>query len=168
MKIEKILKIIAFIFGIVYACFILNIIMSLIISVCFNKYDNYKDISKYVNKNYNYLEEKAKKCINDNKISCSKITKGYPIVIKKITVLKKDEERRNTIVEFMTAGRGLVPSSTYIGFYYSEDDVPASFQNGTEELKQIEKNEWEWIGNGDNHGKTTKIRKKWYYFEASF
>lgn len=31
------------------------------------------------------------------------------------------------IVQFWCGGKGLVPSTTYYGFYYSEDDVPVCY-----------------------------------------
>ena len=62
----------------------------------------------------------------------------------------------------------MVPSSTYIGFYYSKNDTPAAFQNEKFDLKEIEKNKWDWKEDGDNHGITIKIRDHWYYYEASF
>ena len=73
----------------------------------------------------------------------------------------------NTIVQFSTGGKGLAPSSIYIGFYYSKNDTPASFQNAYS-LEKVGKNKWEWNDVGDNHGTTIKIRDNWYYFDASF
>lgn len=122
-----------------------------------NKYNDYTTISKYVNENYNELYEVAQEYINGNKPE-------YKEEIKRISVYNDD----NTIVEFSTGGSGMVPSSTYIGFYYSENDTPAAFQNEKFDLKKIGKNKWEWKEDGDNHGITIKIRDNWYYYEASF
>ena len=134
------------------------ILVLFIVSGCnFNKYNDYKTISKYVNENYNDLYKIAKESINGNKIE-------YKKEIKRISVYKED----NTIVEFSMGGSGMVPSSTYIGFYYSKNDIPAAFQNEKFDLKEIEKNKWEWKEDGDNHGITIKIRDNWYYYEASF
>lgn len=57
---------------------------------------------------------------------------------------------------------------TYYGCYYSPDDVPLAFQNTEVNLVQVGKNRWEWTAEGDNHGMTSKIRGKWYFFKASF
>lgn len=134
------------------------ILVLLIVSGCnFNKYNDYKTISKYVNENYNDLYKIAKEYINGNKIE-------YKKEIKRISVYKED----NTIVEFLTRGYGMAPSSKYIGFYYSENDTPVAFQNEKFDLNKIGKNKWEWKQNGDNHGITIKIRNHWYYYEASF
>ena len=123
------------------------ILVLFIVSGCnFNKYNDYKTISKYVNENYNDLYKIAKESINGNKIE-------YKKEIKRISVYKED----NTIVEFSMGGSGMVPSSTYIGFYYSKNDIPAAFQNEKFDLKEIEKNKWEWKEDGDNHGITIKI-----------
>ena len=57
---------------------------------------------------------------------------------------------------------------TYYGCYYSPDDVPLAFQNTDVELIQDGHAYWEWEAEGDNHGSTSKIMERWYYFEASF
>ena len=72
------------------------------------------------------------------------------------------------MVEFMLGGRGLAPSSTYYGCYYSPDDVPLAFQNMDVKLTQDGHDYWVWTEVGDNRGATAKIKDKWYYFEASF
>ena len=129
-----------------------------------NPYNNYNDISKYVNENYEELEHIAIEYMNGNELD-------KPQYVKSISVHSPDKlyvNSNNTIVEFHQGGRGLVSSSTYYGFYYSKNDIPASFQNSGGELTEYEKNKWSWKGVGDNHGSTIKIRDNWYYFEASF
>ncbi len=75
----------------------------------------------------------------------------------------------HTIVEYMVTGRGLVPSSQYYGFFYSEDDVPACFQGVEMPLVQISDGEWEWREkHGDNRGRIRRIEQCWFYFEAAF
>lgn len=140
------------------------IILFIILSCTYKKEDNFESISEYVNENYEELEKIAKEYIKGNNVD-------YPKIISNISVHGKDDIyvfSNNTIVEFMVKGYGLVPSSTYIGFYYSENDIPAAFQNENRELNKIKQNRWEWIGTGDNHGITIKIRNNWYYYEASF
>lgn len=77
------------------------------------------------------------------------------------------QDGQNTIVEFLIMARGLVPSSTYSGCYYSLCDLPAAYEPGTE-LVQNGPEEWSWQADGDNHGITRKLSDGWYYFEASF
>lgn len=72
------------------------------------------------------------------------------------------------MIQFMLGGRGLAPSSTYFGCYYSPDDVPLAFQNMDVKLTQDGHDYWVWTEVGDNRGATAKIKDKWYYFEASF
>ena len=47
------------------------------------------------------------------------------------------------MVEFCTSSFGFVPSTTYKGFYYSEDDEPHGFQNVPVEFVKNE-NGWSW------------------------
>ena len=73
-------------------------------------------------------------------------------------------EGENSIVEFSIGSK----FKQYCGFYYSEDDVPVAFQNAPVELQQLETDKWEWKAEGDNKGKTIKIKDNWYYYEAMF
>lgn len=72
------------------------------------------------------------------------------------------------LVEFDCWGWGLAPSSKYIGFYYSANDIPMAYCGAKYEL--IEDGDgWSWQEpESDNHGYTEKIMDKWYYYEASF
>ncbi len=72
------------------------------------------------------------------------------------------------IVQFFSGGFGLVPSSTYYGFYYSEDDVPVAYANSNNKLTVVSDNEWAWDDGTDNGGITKKISEHWYYYEAWF
>ena len=59
------------------------------------------------------------------------------------------------MVEFCTGSFGLIPSTTYKGFYYSEDDEPHGFQDVPVEF-------------GDNTQYTERIAAHWYWYEAKF
>lgn len=74
------------------------------------------------------------------------------------------------IVQFYYSGTGIVTSSTYYGFYYSKDDVPAAFQNGAYELVPASDSEWAWEEDEgtDNGGLTKRITDNWFYYEAWF
>lgn len=61
----------------------------------------------------------------------------------------------------------LFTGSGYCGFYYSPDDVPLSFQNGVLPLAETDGG-WEWHGEGDNRGFTSRLSPRWYFFEAHF
>lgn len=71
------------------------------------------------------------------------------------------------MIEFFVTGRGIVPASSYYGFYYSVDGVPLAFQNAKVTLGEKEDG-WEWTEAGDNRGYTEHITGNWYYYEASF
>ena len=84
------------------------------------------------------------------------------------TIRIKKCVNRPDMVEFFCWGQGLVPSSTYTGFYYSENDEPIPFQGVMQELF-ADGDGWSWQEpKSDNHGYTEKIMDKWYYYEASF
>lgn len=113
----------------------------------------YKEFSIFVNENETELEKVAERYLKGEHIS-------YPNKIKSVSVY----EGENNIVEFSVGSK----VKQYCGFYYSANNVPVVFQNAPVELKEIESNEWEWKAEGDNKGKTIKIKDKWYYYEATF
>lgn len=76
-------------------------------------------------------------------------------------------EGEHSMTEFLIGASGFGSETNYYGCYYSYDDVPLAFQNLDTTLVK-EGDFWTWVGEGDNCGITTKIRDKWYYFEASF
>lgn len=74
------------------------------------------------------------------------------------------------MVEFHTGGWGLVPSSTYKGFYYSADDTHKLFSAayGEKTTMEIHGDHASWTDGTDNHGISIRITEKWFWFEASF
>lgn len=72
------------------------------------------------------------------------------------------------IVQFYHSGAGLVPSTTYYGFYYSKDNVPVAYQNCGYETVPASDNEWMWDDGTDNGGLTKRITDCWFYYEAWF
>ena len=113
----------------------------------------YKEFSIFVNENETELEKVAESYLKGENTK-------YPNKIKSVAFY----EGENSIVEFSIGSK----FKQYCGFYYSEDDVPVSFQNAPIELRQLETDEWEWNAEGDNKGKTIKIKDNWYYYEATF
>ena len=69
-------------------------------------------------------------------------------------------------VAFSCGGWGLVPSSSYYGFYYSPSG-PVGFQ-GTDVELSPQDGGYAWQGEGDNHGFTRQIAGDFYYYEAHF
>ncbi|MGI6255677.1 MAG: hypothetical protein ACOYJZ_08595 [Acutalibacter sp.] len=69
-------------------------------------------------------------------------------------------------VEFSCDGWGLVPSSSYYGFYYSPQG-PRAFQGVEVELTPQDGG-YAWQAEGDNHGFTREIGNGFYYYEAHF
>lgn len=74
------------------------------------------------------------------------------------------------VVEFQTGAWGLVPSSTYKGFYYSADDTHKVFSvaNADAVHLEIDGDHASWTDGTDNHGTSVRIREKWFWYEASF
>ena len=72
------------------------------------------------------------------------------------------------MVQFDVGGFGLVPSSSYWGFYYSPGDEPMGFDGAEVEFTESGKG-WLWQEEkGDNRNYTEKITDNWYYFKAEF
>lgn len=74
------------------------------------------------------------------------------------------------MVEFHTGGWGLVPSSTYNGFYYSADNTHKLFSAAYDEKTslEIDGDHASWADGTDNHGISIRITENWFWFEASF
>lgn len=58
--------------------------------------------------------------------------------------------------------------NSYYGCYYSPQDIPLPFQNSGDALTEKKDGVWTWSSVGDNHGETRRLKKGWYYFQASF
>ena len=78
-----------------------------------------------------------------------------------------ERSRESPIIEFTTGSFGIVPASSYKGFYYSVDGAPAAFQNSNIPLTETEPGHWTWSSQG-NEGTTEHITGNWYTFSASF
>ena len=72
------------------------------------------------------------------------------------------------IVQFFSSGFGLTPSSTYCGFYYSEDGIPAAYQNVDVPLTPAGEDAWRWSDGTDNGGMTRRITEHWFSYRAWF
>ncbi|BAL01110.1 hypothetical protein OBV_39110 [Oscillibacter valericigenes Sjm18-20] len=72
------------------------------------------------------------------------------------------------IVQFYYGGFGIAPASKYYGFYYSPDDVPTAYENVNCRLSAVSGDEWAWSDGTDNGGRTLRIIKNWFYYEAWF
>lgn len=72
----------------------------------------------------------------------------------------------HVIVEYTVTAFGIAPASAYRGFFWSQDDVPVSFQNAGTDLVQSGEAEWRWSAEGDDHGLVRRIAPGWFYFEA--
>ena len=72
------------------------------------------------------------------------------------------------MVEFRTGGYGLVPSSTYEGFYYSREDIHLPFQGNTDLTMEPREGYATWNDGYGNWGKSWRIFEHWYWYQAYF
>ncbi|MEA4814297.1 MAG: hypothetical protein VB112_05285 [Oscillospiraceae bacterium] len=115
-------------------------------------------IKNFVNQNSEELVTVAEAYLNSD--TRTKTYKGVEVE----QVFRGD----NDIVQFYYCGVGIVPASKYYGFYYSPDDVPTAYQNTNYSLSAVSDDEWEWSDGTDNGGRTKRIMKNWFYYEAWF
>ena len=109
--------------------------------------DHPAGIERFVAANQAALEEIAADCLRGSQTAAR--YKGV-----EIEGVFPGEHR---IVQFFSSGFGLVPSSTYCGFYYSENGVPAAYQNVDVPLTPAGENRWRWSDGTDNGGVTRRI-----------
>lgn len=136
-----------------------GIILATIILVAFMTVFKNKIIQVYVATFHNSLETYSENLLDDR----STVNDTYGL-------WKVDINHEYNTVEFMTGSFGLVPSSTYKGFYYSADNSHKVFSVANHWATPLEVNGdyATWTDGTDNHGTSTRIIDKWFWFEASF
>lgn len=137
---------------------LIGVIVAFLIAFFFLKSNKEEKISDFVADNKTELEEIAQDWLNGT----TTVNECNGVAVEGVY------SGKHQIVQFMYGGTGLVPSTTYYGFYYSEDDVPACFQNVDYELKSTSDNEWTWSDGTDNGGVTKRISECWFYYKAWF
>ena len=120
--------------------------------------DHPAGVERFVTANQAALEEIAADCLRGSQTAAR--YKGV-----EIEGVFPGEHR---IVQFFSSGFGLVPSSTYCGFYYSEDGVPAAYQNVDVPLTPAGEDAWRWSDGTDNGGMTRRITEHWFSYRAWF
>lgn len=118
-------------------------------------------------------ERRIKNFVNQNSeelVTISEASLNSDITTKTYKGVKVEQVFRgdNDIVQFYYGGVGIAPASKYYGFYYSPDDIPTAYQNTNSKLSAVSDDEWEWSDGTDNGGRTIKIMKNWFYYEAWF
>lgn len=76
-----------------------------------------------------------------------------------------------TAVDFYCGGVGIAPSSTYVGFFYTEENDPAAIwcAPGSADMLTPSGNGLSWREtNGDNRYYTEHICGNFYYYESSY
>lgn len=115
-------------------------------------------IERFVTESQAALEEIALDCLDGNQA-----VEWYGGV--RVEGVFPGEHR---IVQFCSGGLGLPPSSAYWGFYYSEDGVPAAYQNVDIPLTPAGEGQWSWSDGTDNGGVTRRITEHWFSYRAWF
>lgn len=118
-------------------------------------------------------ERRIKNFVNQNSTELVAIAEAYLNSDTTTKTYKSVEVEQvfsgdHDIVQFYYGGVGIVPASKYYGFYYSPDDVPTAYQNVNCRLSAVSDDEWEWSDGTDNGGRTIRIMKNWFYYEAWF
>ena len=125
----------------------------------------YRRISRFVTKNEAALTEIAEEVLK-GKIYSETEYRGVEV--------EGLFEGDHPMVQFYSFGTGLVPSSTYYGFYYSPEDVPLPYQNADDHYavtgnpENAKPGTTSYQGYGDNGGRTIRIMPCWFYYEAWF
>ena len=100
------------------------------------------------------------------------IADNDPDRAKDVTGIQDIHVEKDTYVEFYCGGSGLVPSSSYYGFYYSPDDLPLAVDVTVTENLRPEGNGFGWKQSGgwdgDNWYYTERIMENWYYYESHY
>lgn len=88
--------------------------------------------------------------------------------VKDLDRWRSKEDGSVWIADFYVGGWGLVPSSTYWGFYKTTNGEPAAYQGADDTLSK-DGDGWSWQQPaGDNTYYTEEICDGWYYYRASF
>ena len=136
-------------------------LICLLILICFalsSCADNLskKQIFALVRENHAFLQQ----CIDESDPARAVTVKG----IQDTYVNNKEG-----YVEFYCGGAGLVPSSSYYGFYYSPADIPLAVDVTETDNLTPKDNGWGWKEpDGDNIYYTERIMDCWYYYESHF
>ncbi len=104
---------------------------------------------------------------HDFLIQC--ITDNDPDRAKEVTGIQRVHIEKDVYVEFYCGGSGLIPSSSYYGFYYSPDDLPLAVDVTLTENLGPEGDGFGWEElDGDNWYYTERIMENWYYYESHY
>ena len=97
------------------------------------------------------------------------ITDDDPDRAKEVAGVQSVRIKKNEYVEFYCGGSGLVPSSSYYGFYYSPDDIPLAVDVTLTDNLGPRGNGFGWEEpGGDNRYYTERIMENWYYYESHY
>ena len=84
----------------------------------------------------------------------------------KDTIVKNVYRYGDGIIEFYCGGTGIVTSSTYCGFYFSENDVPNALEfSNSAQFEQTSEGVYEWRSEDRQKAfYTERIQTNWFYY----
>ncbi len=134
----------------------LLIMTCIVLSSCADNLISKKQIFTLVEQNYKFLQQ----CIDESDPDRALTVKG----IKDNRVNEEEE-----YVRFDCGATGIVPASSYYGFYYSPADIPLAVDVTVTDNLTPQNNGWGWKEpDGDNIYYTERIMDCWYYYESHF
>ncbi len=129
-----------------------------ILFICMITGDKKRNIIKRVEKNIDTYTQVVEQIL-ESKVDPKNI---------KVANVKDIAVYNDVQIDFTCKSGGFGSGTYYMGFYYSVDDMPRTFQGGEMPFEKYEKGlKWE-EEEGDNWCYIEKIYDHWYYFEMHF
>ncbi|WP_312281081.1 hypothetical protein [Oscillibacter sp.] len=140
-----------------------SVLIIFILALCFllilmAHRDSKATISSYIEQNHEELKEFADGIAEVNNADMQTTYQDWTVFYW----------RDANMVEFVTETRGLIPSSSYKGFYYSPDNMPLGYQGVKTNFIKVNNGWRSETVDGDNSEYTEKIMAHWYWFEMNF
>ncbi|MBR0303953.1 MAG: hypothetical protein IJQ80_08890 [Clostridia bacterium] len=143
-------------------CIFLFVIIPIILPGCiFDRLQSYEEISNYVFKNKDKLEN----LIRDNEGFDKSVSFDYKKYLGSGTFVESAFSYSTEIIKFYCGGQGMVTASRDCGFYYSKNDV--SYGLEFDECRQTVEEDGSvtyHAYDGTSYLKTKRICANWFYY----
>ncbi len=126
------------------------------------------EIFAYVADNYETLEslplDTLPEDYDEQKAFADSRLEGSPV-----QSIGRERNCEALVVDFSCEGAGNVTNSIYVGFYYSELDLPYPMVFDTETLTETAPGVYQWENEDSSHQiYTERIREHWYYYRVQW